>query len=136
MDGLIALTISGTTDNAIYDMTVEIPEGKTLILKQARFEIKYTDPNFPRMVNVAIGNTISSAFVIDNDAGYNYFKIPLQHNPFTVSGNLTNISVTYPDVGYRISGRLDKNCRILILDNNHAPLGANLVYYSMQFIVI
>lgn len=134
--GLIAFTIEGTTNNKQYDMTVEIPEGKTLILKQAVFEITYTGAsNYPRVVNVALGNTASADYVIDNDAGYNYFKVALDYNPFTVSGTTLINSMTYPDVGYKVSGRIDKNFTVKLFDTNHNLL-PNLVYYFLQFVVI
>ncbi len=134
-DGLISLTFEGTSNNALYDMTIDIPEGKTMILKQARFEIIYTGTDLPRVVNVAIGNTVSTTYVIDNIAGRNYFKVPLEHNPFTIGADLTNISFTYPDLGYAVSGRINKNCQVTLLDKDYALLGG-LVYYILQFQVI
>lgn len=136
MSELSVLTFEGTTNTARYDMTVEIPEGKTMILKQARFEITHgLDNDYPRVVNVGIGSTVSSNFVVDNDAGYNYFKVGLDYNSVVISGARTNISVTYPDSGYRVSGRVDKNCVVSLFNSAHAPL-PNLVYYFMQFIVV
>lgn len=136
MSELKVLTFEGTTNSARYDMTVEIPEGATMILKQARFEITHAAAgDYPRVVNVGIGSTVNTNFVIDNDAGYNYFKVGLDYNSVNIGGTLTNISVTYPDTGYKMSGRLDKNCVVSLFNSAHAPL-PNLVYYFLQFVVV
>ena len=133
-EGLTVLTFEGTSNNAMYDMTVEIPEGKTLVLKQARFEIAHTLlTDAPRVVNVAIGTINSTTYVIDNDAGYNYLKVGLDYNPIG-AGPYTNISVTYPDTGFKMSGRLNKIVSVVLLDGNHQPL-TGLNYFFMQFIV-
>ena len=138
MDGLTVLTFEGTTNAASYDMTTDIPEGKTMVLKTARVEINYADDNYPRSINLGIGNTCSTTYIIDNDAGYNFFKVMLDQNLYNVTVPLAlkrNISVTYPDAGYKISGRVNKNCFVGLYDSNHVPL-TGLVYYFFQFIVV
>ena len=136
MDGLTVLTFEGTSNSATYDMTVDIPEGKTLVLKTARVEITYVGDAYPRSINIGIGNTPSTTYVIDNDAGYNYFKVMMDQKLYTTAApEKINVSVTYPDAGYKVSGRLYKNCTVNLYDSSHLPL-PNLVYYFFQFIVL
>lgn len=130
--GAKIITIEGTTNSELLDLTVGSEDGQTLILKMARFEITYTGSNFPRMVNIALGNTVSTDHVIDNDVSFNYFKAILRYKSVDVSGTLRNISVTYPNAAYKISGRLNKISQITLLDSNHQPL-PGLVYYSLQY---
>jgi len=134
-EGLRVLTFEGTSANALYDMTVDIPEGATLILKQVRVEQTYTGvANRVRSINLALGTTISTDHVIDSDAGYNFLKIGLDYNPIGTDPNYTNISITYPDFAYKVSGRISKNCRVVLYDSSHVQL-TGLVYYFFQFVV-
>lgn len=135
MSGLKVVTFTGTNNSERFDMTVEIPEGGTLILKQARFDINYADDNYPVHVNIAVGSTQSSDFVIDNSPGQNYLKVGLDYGPNTFGGQKRNISVTYPDAGYKISGRINKYCTVSLYNETFAPL-TNLHYYFLQFVVI
>ena len=131
-EGAKIITFEGTSNTNLFDMTLDTEDGQTLILKQARFEITYTGNNFPRMVNIQLGNVVSTDHVIDNDSGYNYFKTILDHNPYTVDATLRNISVTYPQTAFKMSGRLNKMCQVNLYDSTHAALGG-LVYFSLQF---
>lgn len=140
MNGLKTITFTGDLNNILHDMTVDVAEGATLILKQARFEITHAANIYtPRHINVEIGTTISSDHVIDTDPRANYFKVGLDYNSFNNGGGgggvNTNISITYPDIGYKVSGRISKNCVIRLYNENFVPL-PNLVYYFLQFVVI
>ena len=135
-DGLRILTFEGTTADALYDMTVEITEGTTLVLKQARVEQTYTGvANRPRTINVSIASTVSEYFVVDNDKGYNFLKIGLDYNPIGTDPNYTNVSITYPDIAYKVSGRIPTSCRVTLYDTTHTRL-TGLVYYFFQFVVV
>lgn len=129
------ITIEGTTSSGLIDLTVDTEDAQTLILKMCRFEISYTGNNFPRTVNLSLGNTVSTDHVIDNDPGYNYFKIIQDYQPVTVDSVIRNISVTYPDIAYTMSGRLNKITQVTLLDSEHIPL-TGLIYYSLQFQLI
>lgn len=136
MSGLKVLTFEGTTNEATYNMTDYILEGATLILKQARVETTYTGDNYPRTINVKIDNSVTPTFVIDNDAGFNYFKVGLDQKLYTMADTTKrNISVTFPDTGFKMSGRINTNCNVTLLDSNHEPL-TGLVYYFFQFVVV
>ena len=130
------VTLEGTSNSALYDMTLEIPEGATFVLKQARVEISHTTIlNTPREINVKIGGIIGETFVIDNDSGYNFLKVGLNYNPVVNGGAFRTISVTYPDIAFKATGRMNKMTQVDIFDENHIP-HATLVYYSLQFVVV
>ena len=133
--GAKIITFEGTSNTNLFDMTLDTEDGQTLVLQQARFEITYTGNNFPRMVNIQLGNVVSTDHVIDNDVSFNYFKTILDHNPVTVDAVLRNISVTYPQTAFKMSGRLNKMCQVNLYDSTHTPL-PGLVYFSMQFLLI
>lgn len=136
MSGLKVITFTGSVSNQTFDMTVEVPEGATLVLKQARFDIEHVAGVYsPRHINVNIGTTISSDHVIDNNPKANYLKIGLDFNSHLHSSVNTNISVTYPDSGYLVSGRINKYCTISLYDENFSLLGSDLKYYFLQFAV-
>ena len=138
MDGLTVITFEGTSNSAPYDMTVDIPEGRTIILKTARVEINYADDTYPRSISIQIDNTCSTTHVVDSDPSRNFFKVMLDQNLYNVTTPLAlkrNISITYPDCGYKVSGRINKNCFVNIYAQDGQPL-PGLVYFFFQFQVL
>ena len=132
--GAKIITFTGTSNKNLFDMTIDTEDGRTLVLMMARFESTYTGTSWPRVVNVQIGNTVSTDHVIDNDPGYNYFKIILDQKEIAGAPN-KNISVTYPQTSYTMSGRINKITDFNLFDENHAPF-PDLTYFCLQFQLI
>lgn len=124
------LTFEGTTSSKIYDMTVDI-DPANIVLVNAVVKIN-TAVATHNSISLEIGNTINSNNIIDTDPQNNYLKLPL----YMANAGGVEVSSYNPNIGYKMGGHLGRQCKFVVRNSAGVPLGAELVYFCLQFQVL
>ncbi|KAH9244351.1 hypothetical protein BASA81_018247 [Batrachochytrium salamandrivorans] len=139
------LTLESTSPESFEDITTGIA-AQTIILRHYRADLDVTAQEagtrpYHRVFNIELGPVIGTNFVIDDDAGFNYLKIGLDHQPSWTQpaigaepGYKCQTTVRDCCLPFTMSGDLPKNFSLRIRDNNHKliPLTA-FKYLMLQF---
>lgn len=138
------ITIETSSPDSFLDITTGI-QAAELILRSYRVDILASSTVPYRHLGLEIGNVINTSYVIDNQVGSNFFRLPLaSSSPVTVgSGGASVIStfVSNCSIPLTMTGHLDKQffLRCRYLDRTVSPPvfkmvpSGDLVYLSLTF---
>lgn len=129
---LQVLTFEGTSADALYDMTVEIPP-RNLILVNSKL---ITTGTIPDSIVIEIDSTVSNEYVVDNIPQANYFRYSVRYNPVTISMVDYNYSQYKPMIGYKMSSAIHRQCRFVLRNSSTGAVLTNVSYFFFQFQVI
>lgn len=143
------LTIETTNPQSFEDITVTIPAQK-LILRHYRVDLNIDVRGtgaleYRRVINLEMGSVVGTTYVIDDDAGFNYFKIGLSRDsvwnhpalPDTVPPTAAyTCQTTTRDchIPLTMNGPLDKNFSLRVRGNDHLVFSdTEFKYMLLQF---
>lgn len=129
-----------TTQEKFMDITVPVNTTE-LILRSYRVDLLGSSTVPYRSLGLSVGNIVGSSFIIDNQVGSNFFRVPLQTNtPIVVgSGDALNVtSVNNAHIPLTMSGPLDKQffLRVFYLTSGDVFLpisNTDLKYLELTF---
>jgi len=139
-----SFTIDGTNPEGVYNITVPIKAGATLLLVNSRVDIYYgaNEPEYTDLiknVNIIIGNSVTNYYVVDNNDKLNALRHKLKHNlqQLGVSNHWYNMSDYEPNMAYKIGGDLNTRLDISIRkDDGSLVDSTKLKYWHFQFQVL
>jgi hypothetical protein len=133
----ITLTLTTDTQEKFMDITVPV-KATQMYVKSYRVDLLGSSTIKYRSLGISIGNIIGSTFIVDNNVGTNFFRLPLQTNtPIVVgSGDAQNVTmVSGCSIPLYMSGPLDKQfyLRVFYLDSNNVfqPIGSDLTFLEI-----
>lgn len=138
------ITLETESPDTFMNITTNIPATE-LILRSYRVDIS-ADATIPyRHLGLVIGNTVNSTYIIDNQVGSNFFRVPLQSNTAVSvgSGGTSVISTFVSDcsIPLTMTGNLDHQffLNVFYLDRSVSPPvfknmpSDDLIYLSLTF---
>lgn len=138
------ITLEVVSPETFMNITTNVPATE-LILRSYRVDILGTSTIPYRNLGVIIGNTVNSTYIIDNQEGYNFFRIPLQSVAARAVGtggvSVTSTFVSGCHIPLTMTGNLDHQffLNVFYLDRSVTPNvfkpmpSADLVYLSLTF---
>lgn len=129
-DRAVIFTIMGTKSVSEKRITRAIKGNRTMILQNVSVYIvpgiDGADKITPKVINLQVGNTVDTFYLVDSTDGQNTLELVNQYNPVTINTVVTNVSEYQANVGYYFSGDIDNNITVRVLDENYKVMDGSV----------